>query len=121
MNEIRVAAGQRVAVIRRSFSSVPLDYRFAARAEKPGQAISGIVEVRKSRWILPGAPSTQPLQAKNVVSAGFWNTFMSVDVVPEVDAMIAVEGRSLRNAGFLLVLAGVVVAAAVAILVMFRT
>ena len=121
MKEIKVAAGQRVAVIRRAFSSVPVDYRFSARAGKPGQTISGTIEVRKSRWVLPGAPSTQPLQAANVVSAGFWNTFMSVDVVPEVDATIAIEGTSLRNARLLLVLCTVVVVAAVAILLMFRT
>ena len=119
MRQIEAKAGQRVVVIRRAFSSVPMQYRFEARAARPGQAISGTVEVRKSRWILPGAPSTQPLQATNVVSAGFWNTFMSVDVIPAVESVITTDGTNLRHGTVILVIAVMIVAAAAAIMVMF--
>ena len=119
MKEIEATAGQRVAVIRRAFSSVPMEYRFQARAAKPGQAVSGTVEVRKSRWILPGVPTTQPLQATNVVSAGFWNTFVSVDVVPAVESVITIDSKSLRHGTAILLMAVVIVIAACALIAMF--
>ena len=120
MKEIKATAGQRVAVIRRAFSSVPMEYRFEARAASPGQAVAGIVEIRKSRWILPGARTTQPLQPMNVVSAGFWNTFVSVDVVPAVDSVITGD-RSMRHRALILAIALLIVAAAAAIAAMFAS
>ena len=120
MKEIRAAAGQRVAVVRRAFSSVPVDYRFGARAERSGQRLAGVVEVRKSSWILPGTPVQTPLEANNLVSAGFWNTFMSVDVIPDIDTVITLERRSIRYLRTLLLLSLLVVAVAVAMIVMFR-
>lgn len=46
MTEINAAAGRRVAIIRRAFSSVPMDYRFSARVASPGQVLGGSVEIR---------------------------------------------------------------------------
>lgn len=120
MTEIKAAAGSRVAVVRRAFSSVPIDYLFSARAAAAGQTVSGAVEIRKSRWIIPGAPMTLPLQEHNVVSAGLWNTFMSVDVVPDVDVVITTEGRRVRNLRTILLWAVVVVAIAAAMAVAFK-
>jgi len=119
MTEIKAAAGSRVAVVRRAFSSVPMDYAFSARAATPGQTVSGTVEIRKSSWIIPGSPATLPLQENNIVSAGLWNTFMSVDVIPDVDVVITTEGRSIRNLRTILLLAVVVVAIAAAMVVAF--
>ncbi len=53
MTEINILAGRRAAIIRRAFSSVPMDYRFSARAAVPCEALSGSVEVKKSQWIIP--------------------------------------------------------------------
>ncbi len=114
MRDINAAAGRRVAVIRRAFSSVPIDYTFSVTAAKPGQPVSGTVEIRKSRWIIPGSPVTLPLQENNTVSAGFWNTFMSVDVVPAVDVVITTGGWSIHNLRTILLLAVVVVVIAAA-------
>jgi len=119
MTEINAAAGSRAAVVRRAFSSVPMDYAFSARAAKSGQTMSGTVEIRKSRWIIPGSPTTHPLQESNVVSAGLWNTFMSVDVVPDVDVVITTEGLSIRNLRTILLLAVVVVVIAAAMVVVY--
>ena len=121
MKEITAAAGERVAVIRRLFSSVPMDYRFEARAASPGQVLTGTVEVRKSRCIFPGSPVALPLQTSNLVQAGFWDTFVSVDVVPAVDAVITMEGKSIRHLTPIVLLAVVILIVAAAILVMFRT
>jgi hypothetical protein len=117
MTEIRAAAGQRIAIIRRAFSSVPMDYRFSARAEKADQPLVGRVEIRKSRWVIPGSPATLPLQHSNVVSAGFWNTFLSVDVISEVDVVLTTERRSGRGMGVILLLAIAVVVIAAATIV----
>ena len=120
MKEIRAAAGQRVRVIRRAFSSVPMDYRFHARAAKPGETLAGTIEVRRSRWILPGSPVALALQATNVVSAGFWDTFVAADVVPGVDTIITIHGGSIRHRGALLAVALLVIVVAAAMLMMFR-
>jgi hypothetical protein len=117
MNQIHASAGQRVAVIRRAFSSVPMDYRFSARAAIPGETPGGTDEIRKSRWILPGSPANPPLQPSNIVSAAFWNTFVSVDIVPEVDAIVTVEGRSIRHLRWLLLSGLLVVLAAAGVMV----
>lgn len=119
MDEIHASRGQRVKVVRRSFSSVPMDYRFSAQAAVPGERLAGVVELRKSRWILPGPRTEQPLQASNVVSAGFWNTFVSVDVVPDVDAVITFERRRVRNLRPLLFVALLIVALAMAMIMAF--
>ena len=103
--------------IRRAFSSVPLDYSFSARAARPGQALGGSVEVRKSRWIFPGTPATLPLLEINLVSAGFWNTFLSVDIVPDVDVVITTDRPSLRSFRTLLLLISLVIATAAAMVV----
>lgn len=121
MKEIKAAAGQRVRVVRRAFSSVPIDYRFQAKAAKPGETLAGTIEVRKSRWMIPGTPAPFPLHANNLVQAGFWNTFMTVDVVPAVDTVITVEGRSIRHLTLLLVLSLLIVIVAAAMLAMFGT
>jgi hypothetical protein len=120
MKEIKAAAGERVRVIRRAFSSVPMDYRFEARAARPGQALAGTVEVRKSRWIIPGSIVALPLQASNLVQAGFWDTFVSVDVVPAVDAVITIEGKSIRHLTPILLASLAILIVAAAMLVMFR-
>ena len=120
MAEINAVAGRRLAIIRRAFSSVPMDYAFSARAATPGQTMSGEVEIRKSRWIVPGSPVKLPLQENNVVSAGFWTTFMSVDVVPDVDVVITSERRGGRTLLPILLIALLVIAIAAAMAVAFR-
>lgn len=115
MAEIKAKAGQRVAIIRRAFSSVPMDYAFSVSVTQPGKTLSGHVEIRKSRWILPGALTTVPLQEKNVVSAGLWNTFMSVDVVSDVDVVISTGSRGIRNLWVILSLAVLIIAMAGAV------
>ncbi len=109
MTDIKVAAGQRVRVVSRAFSSVPLDYSFSARAAAPGQAVSGQLEIRKSSWIIPGAVEKVPLRENNTVSAGMWNTFMSVDAVPDVDVVITTGQRGMRNLGVIVLLVIVVI------------
>jgi hypothetical protein len=120
MDEIRAARGQRVEVVRRSFSSMPMDYRFSARAAAPDERLAGVVETRKSRWILPGPRTRLPLETSNVVSAGFWNTFVSVAVIPDVDAVITIERRSIRSLRPLLFVALLIVALAAAMILVFR-
>lgn len=119
MRDITAVVGQRVAVIRRAFSSVPIDYRFSARVAVPGQVLSGSVEVRKSRWLFPGTPATFPLLENNVVSAGLWNTFMMVDVTPNVDVVITTDSWRISGTRVFLIVLALVVALSVAGIVMF--
>ncbi len=115
--EIRAAAGERAPVVRRAFSSVPMDYRFSARAAEPGRNLSGRVLVRKSRWIFPSPPATLPLLAENVVHAGFWTTFLAVEVVADVDVVLRVDEKRLARGGMsILLLAAGILAVAVALM-----
>ena len=121
MHEIRAARGQRVKVIRRSFSSMPMDYRFSARASSPHDRLAGVVEIRKSRWIVPGRRTAHPLLANNVASAGFWNTSVSVDVMPDIDAVITIEERRVRSLRPLLLLALLIAILSASFIVAFGT
>lgn len=56
-----------------------MDFHFHASALDGGQP-QGEVEIRGSNWIFPKPPVIQPLEADNVVHAGFWDTFFSVAV-----------------------------------------
>jgi len=97
-----------------------MDYRFSARAAIPGETLGGTVEIRKSRWILPGSPANLPLQPSNIVSAGFWNTFVSIDVIPEVDAIVIVEDRRIRHLNWLMLIGLLIVLAAAVVIVSGR-
>ena len=119
MKEITAVAGSRVAIIRRAFSSVPLDYRFHAKTAVAGQVLSGSVEVKKSRWLMPGPLEKLSLEENNVVSAGMWNTFMSVDVVPDVEIVIAMHHWPLPNRLIIPLLIAAVIVIAVAGMAVF--
>ena len=60
------------------------------------------------------------LHESNVVSAGFWNTFVSVDVVPDVDVVITTERRGSRKLLPILLIALLVIVVAAAMAVAFR-
>ena len=64
---------------------------------------------------------TRPLEASTLVQAGFWNTFLSVYVEPEVDAVVELESRSIRHLPTLLLMSIAVIIVAAAMLAIFKT
>jgi hypothetical protein len=69
-----------------------MSYHFQATALDEG-ALDGEVEIRGSRWIFRTLPSTQQLQAQNIVHAGFWDTFFSVSVIVHCDMELTIPAR----------------------------
>ena len=89
---IRLRAGEKATLFTRSLSSVPMSYHFQARVLDEG-ALDGEIEIRGSRWIFRTPPSTQQLQAQNIVYAGFWDTFFSVSVIAHCDMELTIPAR----------------------------
>jgi hypothetical protein len=118
MKTIEVGAGERRRVIRASFSSIAMTYRFGAEPIDGEGDVQGIVEVKGSNWVFPKPAVTQELAGDNMVEKGAWDTFFSVTVVPERDVRIVTEQRSMRSAGVLAAIIGVIVVLAGIVIVL---
>lgn len=107
--------GETVEIYRRRFSSVPTKICFEAIAVD-GQQPKGEVEIRGSNWIFPKSPSRQPLQAMNVVSVGFWDTFLAIAVTAHTDLSITLPLRQFKDyRGWLWALVAVTISVAVGV------
>ncbi len=107
MKVTEIEAGERRRIIRVFSSSVATTYRF--RAEPLEGTVSGTVEVKGSNWIFPKPAVSQELAEDNTVEKGAWDTLFSVTVVPDGDVRVITEGRSMRSAGVLAAIVGVIV------------
>lgn len=105
MKIIEVKAGERKRIIRSISNSMQRTYNFAAEPMVDGQKLSGVVEVKGSRWIFPKPTIIQKLQTENTVAKGMWDTFYSVHIVPECDVKIMFIDSRLRNIAVYLTLA----------------
>ena len=105
MKIIEVKAGERKRIIRRLSSSMQKTYHFAAEPLVEGQALSGTIEVKGSRWIFPKPMIKQKLEENNSVEKGVWDTIYSVYVIPECDIKIMFIDARLRNIAIYLTLA----------------
>lgn len=105
MKIIEVKAGERKRIIRRLSSSMQKTFHFAAQPVAEGEALSGMVEVKGSRWIFPKAPVLQKLEENNTVEKGVWDTIYSVYIIPECDVKIMFIDARLRNIAIYLTLA----------------
>ena len=117
MKEATVPAGESQVVVRRQFSSMPMEYRFTARSAEAGREPAGTVEIKRSKIFSSPPPETVPLQAENVVTAGFWDNHVTVTVHAEEDVVVASDrlpGRSflpiLLVALVVVIIAGAVIA-----------
>ncbi len=100
-------AGKTKRIIRRVAHNMPQRFSFAARALN-GEPVSGVVKVQGSSGPFSKPATTQPLQAKNEVSKGAWDTLYSVYVTPDQDVEItqsSVEGGKL----FIFLIIGILV------------
>lgn len=117
---IPIRSAEKATIFRRSFSSVPMTYRFDAAAVD-GEAVQGEVEVRGSSWIFRKPPTTQPLRTSNAVRAGYWDTFFEVSVRAHQDLEVSVPKRdtgSLRPIAWIGVAVIAIVAGASLVLIL---
>ncbi len=93
MKTATVKAGESRVVIKRQFSSVPMIYQFSAQAADADSELSGSIEISRRRLLAKLPTETIQLQVENIISAGFWDTFVTVTVHAEQDLIITSKGR----------------------------
>ena len=114
MNTAPLKADESLVIVKRQFSSVPMEYRFSAQATAEGNDPAGRIEICRRRVLSKLPTETLPLLAENTVAAGFWDTFVTVTVHADQDLVISSKqrfpGKSLLL--ILLIALGVIVVAA---------
>ncbi len=113
MKAIQIAAGCKTRIIRRQFSSLATTYMFDVVPASPNDNLAGTMEIKGSDWIFPKPVKRVPLQPSNRVTAGVWDTFFSVYVIPEVDVVVTLPSKSLGSLPWLLGLLLVVIVVAI--------
>ena len=115
---ITIQAGETVKIFTRRFSSVPIGYRFTARALDDGP-LRGTVIVHGSRWLVRRPRVTRALESENIVTAGYWDTLFDVYVCANNGPLeVAVPLRRLGPLRRYVILALLVVVAAFAVFYM---
>ena len=115
MKRIQVPAGCKTRIIRRRFSSLMMTYIFDAAPTIQDDDLMGTVEVRGADWIFPKSPQRMPLQSRNTVTAGIWDTFFSVYVIPDVDVVISLPSRAVKGLPWIIGLVAIAIVVIVAI------
>lgn len=95
MTTIDIKAGERKRILSKFSNSMDMTYHFTVAATG---AISGVVEVKGSNWLLPKQPVLQDLKADNAVRKGMWDTLFSVYVIPDTDVTITLVGSPNKRA-----------------------
>jgi hypothetical protein len=103
---ITISAGERTRIFRRRFSSLPQTVQFDA------VPAGGKVERIGWRWILGRNRSATPLESRNVVTKGYWDTFFEIYVTPEHDTVVTIARPRLARRLLIGTLAIAVIAAA---------
>ncbi len=111
---ISLQSGEKATLFTRSLSSVPMSYHFQATA-RDVNTLDGDIEIRGSRWVFRTPPSTQRLQAHNVVHAGVWDTFFSVSVIARCDMDVTIPTRRSHSMRWIVWLAVLVLLMAAAV------
>jgi len=112
MKTIEVKSGGKKCIIKRFSNSLQTTYSFSAKPVNPGDAVSGVIEVRGSNWIFPKPPVTLELQHDNSVEKGMWDTFYSVYVVPKTDVKISFKASQYRHGWIYLIIILIILAVA---------
>ncbi len=112
MKIIEVKAGERRRIICSFSNSTQKTYHFRAETPGGGGNVSGIIEVRGSRWLFPKPPVTRKLEAENHVDKGMWDTLFSVFVIPDCDVKITMTGSHFTNLLIYMAMASVIIAIA---------
>ncbi|MGF1600768.1 MAG: hypothetical protein ACFCU8_01905 [Thermosynechococcaceae cyanobacterium] len=118
MKTVTIKAGDKTRIIHRQFSSLTTIYSFEATPTMQDGYLAGTIVVKGSDWIFSKPSKTMPLQACNTATAGIWDTFFSVYVIPEVDVVITLPSKRLRYLPWLILLVGIVIGVAIALILL---
>lgn len=122
MQPTQAPAGQRTILYRIRQGSIPMEFDFTVAPLREGEELRGELEVTASSWIVPGEPRRMPLQSRHQVKRGFFNTFFTLAIIPEVDVMVTPVNKGFGgNSAFLIVISVLVAIVIIAaVLMMFR-
>jgi hypothetical protein len=87
---VKCPAGQWTAIFSHAFVQMPWTWSITFSAADGGE-VAGEIEEKKSSWIFPNDPTTQPLIAEMSFHRGWWNTFYSVRVKPTRDILAHIQ------------------------------
>jgi hypothetical protein len=107
-NSIKLKAGKTITIYRRIAGRLPMDIHFDAIALDEHN-LAGEVTVFGSNWLFPKPPLKLPLQARNTVHAGFWDTFFRVVVTAHTDLEIVMPGPDTKMAFWIVGVAFIVI------------
>jgi hypothetical protein len=99
MAEIIAPAGERTRVFRRFSSSLIQIIRIDVAPVDGTSPVSGLLEVRGSKWLFTRPPETHPLQPTMSVRKGYWDTRYAIYVIPDVDVRVTVHRPRLGARG----------------------
>jgi hypothetical protein len=88
--KITCLAGQWTAIFDHAFVQLPYAWTVSFTTAD-GSLVAGEVVEKRSSWIFPNPPTTQPLIAVMNFERGWWNTFYSVHVKPTSDVIAHIE------------------------------
>lgn len=91
MAEILAPAGERTRIFRRFSSSLVQAIRIDVATVGGSAEVSGLLEVRGSRWLMARSPETRPLRPSMTVRKGYWDTRFAIYVIPDTDVVVTVH------------------------------
>ena len=93
---IYIEAGEKIEILNRSFSSIPMSYEFSAKAfdSKP---LSGQLEIESKQLFFAPSVKVKDLKSINSFKASIWDTFLNVSVVANHDMEITEPKRVLKS------------------------
>ncbi|MAS97022.1 MAG: hypothetical protein CMO55_27845 [Verrucomicrobiales bacterium] len=121
MKEVELKAGEKRIVVKRQFSSVPMEYHFQARPADPSLPLKGQVSIDRNKIFSHPPVENIALREQNSISAGFWDTFVTVTVQAEEDLIVSskrIPGKSILPI-LLIALLVTAIAAAISFLTLF--
>jgi hypothetical protein len=87
---VQCPAGQWTTIFDHAFVQLPRAWAVSFTATD-GDTVAGEVIEKRSAWIFPNPPTTQPLLAVMSFERGWWNTFYSVQVKPMCDVIAQIS------------------------------
>ncbi|MGB3495232.1 MAG: hypothetical protein WBA57_21055 [Elainellaceae cyanobacterium] len=111
---ISLQSGETVKLFTRSFSSIPTQYRFEARAIGTDE-LAGTINIVVRQLIFRKPDVTLPLHEMNLIEAGYWDTFVTIYVTAKTDLELIYKQAGLGYVWWIVAIAIVIVIAAIAI------
>lgn len=117
MKEFIVRKGERHEIVKVLFDSVPDDFNFTVEPLAGDEELTGKVEVTGSIWLFRREPVAHELLPTNSFHKNFWDSYFTIEVIPDQDVRIILDENKFKVINLILVVAGIIVFGAIVSLV----